>query len=105
MVASYGETSGFKAATAEDLMLINGGKGSSGSSNSGWSGSTYTATTPNNRKSVAVDCNPESPSVTATTAVKNGKLSVTFGASLSYSFLPPSVALNSTRLIFTYRYN
>jgi hypothetical protein len=39
MVASYGETSGFKAVTIEELMLVNGGKGSSGSSGSSGGGS------------------------------------------------------------------
>jgi hypothetical protein len=34
MVTSYGETSGFSAVNADDLMLVNGGKGSSSSSSS-----------------------------------------------------------------------
>lgn len=35
MVTSYGETSGFSVVGAEELLLVNGGKGSSESDSSG----------------------------------------------------------------------
>jgi hypothetical protein len=35
MIASYGETSGFSAVSAEELVLVNGGKGGGGGSGGG----------------------------------------------------------------------
>jgi hypothetical protein len=45
MFTSYGETSGFSAVSAEELMLINGGKGSSGGGGGSGGGSTNTKST------------------------------------------------------------
>jgi cytoskeletal protein RodZ len=48
MFTSYGETSGFSALGAEELMLVNGGKGGGGSGGGGGSTPTKTTTPTNN---------------------------------------------------------
>lgn len=98
MMASYGDTSGFKAVTAEESMIVNGGKGSVSVGVSGVAISTT------NRNSVIVNPNPESPSITAMRTFANGNYSITLGASISYSYPPFSAVFNSASLVFKYSY-
>jgi glycerate kinase len=108
MVTSYGEISGFTAVNADDLMLVNGGKGSS--SNSSSSSSSYSTAIQYSHPANQVILEEVYKSaqtsgtafVEAAKAVAAGSVTVVIGifspplASLVYSLLNPGSGSHTT---------
>jgi hypothetical protein len=87
MVASYGETSGFSTVNVEELMFVNGGKGSSSSSSS---------SVPNTHVIIANVPKPDgfSPIINIKdpgVSYKNGNTTVSVTAHIDYSNSSPKV--------------
>jgi hypothetical protein len=105
MRTSYGEISGFSAVGADELMLVNGGKGSSGGSSSSSSGSkssssstttktstiTYqppapVTTTP---KTVTYEASATASGAKGSVTLQKDNVSLTLGGAVSGSYTPP----------------